>query len=173
MIYPGAILRKGLEIITQLVIIITQNFFDHLKIKWLLLKCLLNDFYQKIAHKKLGKNFVFHALKVDKRDLIYFFRKIVKSISDPLKSLVSYFLVNKVLKNLVPFKRYFKISHFIFSAQKKKVLCYNHVCVEMIFLWVIMCYVCVNKYHRYENLNNFFSFNKLIGFYSTDLQNHF
>ena len=74
------------------------------------------------------RKFVFYALKVDKRDL-YFFRKYVKSISDPLKSFVSYFLINKVLKNLVPFKRYFKISHFMFSAQKKK------FCVITTFVW--------------------------------------
>jgi molecular chaperone DnaK (HSP70) len=35
---------------------------------------------------------------------------------------VGYFLVKTVLKNLVPFKRYFKKSHFIFNVQKSFVL---------------------------------------------------
>jgi hypothetical protein len=50
---------------------------------------------------------------------------------------MSYFLVKIVLKNLVPFKK------FILFLMFEKVLCYNHVCMEMIFLCVIIMTICV------------------------------
>jgi hypothetical protein len=62
-----------------------------------------------------------------------------------MKIFKSYFLVKTVLKNLVPFKRYFKKSDFIFNILKSK--CYNRLCVDIILLRVIKMTLCVKKYH--------------------------
>jgi hypothetical protein len=62
-----------------------------------------------------------------------------------IKIFKSYFLVKTVLKNLVPFKRYFKKSDLIFNILKS--MCYNRLCVGIILLRVIKMTLCVKKYH--------------------------
>jgi hypothetical protein len=56
---------------------------------------------------------------------------------------VGYFLVNRVLKNHAPFKRYLKKSDLIF----KKVLCYNRDCVNMLLNYVIKMTFCVTIFY--------------------------
>ena len=67
--------------------------------------------------------------------------------------LMRFCTLNKVLKNLVPFKRYLKKKTLYFYCSKN-FFCYNHVCVEMIFLCVKIWYVCVIKYHTLKILCN-------------------
>jgi hypothetical protein len=60
---------------------------------------------------------------------------------------VDYFLVKTVLKNLVPFKRYFKNSDLIFNVVI--FMCYNRLCVDMFLLCVIKMTLCVMIFYPF------------------------
>jgi sterol desaturase/sphingolipid hydroxylase (fatty acid hydroxylase superfamily) len=63
---------------------------------------------------------------------------------------VDYFLVKTVLKNLVPFKRYFKNSDLIFNVVI--FMCYNRLCVDMFMLCVIKMTLCVMIFYPLKNV---------------------